>query len=246
MRAALRPARSGSLLALPVFLVGAAGRHPTAMAAALFCARASVSRLVRADRAGTLGGTVHADGTLAAPGRPPGLRPWLRRALGAGLTAAPRASGWGRTRWRGATRAATRQAKHGSEVSAATVRRWRQAMAWVWHRAQRVAQDDDPHRVARVARLRCPDAHGQAQAVMGCAEALDRPLRPKVGAAWRPQGTPEEGMPPGQTEQDSLAGARPRATGQRGHGLGPRNNPGVFRALWMRLAPTDPAPWVTR
>ena len=42
MLAALRRARYGSRLALHILLLCAAGRTPTAIAAALFCARSSV------------------------------------------------------------------------------------------------------------------------------------------------------------------------------------------------------------
>src|SRR6267143_6497014 len=55
MLAALRRARYGYLLALPVLLLCAAGRNPTEIAAFLFCSRSSVYRIVRAYRAGSLG-----------------------------------------------------------------------------------------------------------------------------------------------------------------------------------------------
>jgi Homeodomain-like domain-containing protein len=48
MRAALRRARYGYLLALHILLWCAAGRTPTAIAAVLFCSRSSVYRTVRA------------------------------------------------------------------------------------------------------------------------------------------------------------------------------------------------------
>ena len=47
MRAALRRARYGSLLALHVLLLCAAGRTPTEIAAVLCCSRSSVYRIVR-------------------------------------------------------------------------------------------------------------------------------------------------------------------------------------------------------
>jgi hypothetical protein len=91
MLAALRRARSGSLLAFHVFLLCAAGRPPTAIAAVWFGSRARVDRLVRLYHAKPLGGTVDADGHLAAPVRTTLLRPWLKRALTAWLPASPRA-----------------------------------------------------------------------------------------------------------------------------------------------------------
>jgi hypothetical protein len=54
MLAALRRARYGYLLALHILLLCAAGRHPTAIAAVLFCSRSSVYRIVRLYRAGDL------------------------------------------------------------------------------------------------------------------------------------------------------------------------------------------------
>jgi hypothetical protein len=48
MRAVLRRARYGSLLACHIFLLCAAGRTPTEIAAFLLCSRSSVYRIVRA------------------------------------------------------------------------------------------------------------------------------------------------------------------------------------------------------
>jgi len=48
MLAALRRARYGYLLALHILLWCAAGRHPTDIAAVLFCSRSRVYRTVRA------------------------------------------------------------------------------------------------------------------------------------------------------------------------------------------------------
>jgi hypothetical protein len=48
MRAILRRARYGSLLAFHSLRLCAAGRNPTEMAAFLFCARSRVYRIVRA------------------------------------------------------------------------------------------------------------------------------------------------------------------------------------------------------
>jgi hypothetical protein len=48
MRAVLRRTRYGSLLAFQSFLLCAAGRNPTEIAAFVFCSRSSVYRIVRA------------------------------------------------------------------------------------------------------------------------------------------------------------------------------------------------------
>jgi hypothetical protein len=131
-------------------------------------------------------------------------------------------------------------------VSADTVRRWRHEMGWVWKRAKLVAQDDAPHRIERLARLRFQSEHVQAHALMVCADARDIHLLPKVGAAWRPQGTQEEVLTPGTNEKHSRAGALHLATGKLLYGLGPRQNHGWFRDRVTLLDTTDPAPGVTR
>src|SRR5438876_420833 len=246
MRAILRRARYGYLLAFHIILLCAAGRNPTEIAAFLFCSRSSVYRIVRAYRTGSLGIRVDADGQLSIVVQTSVLMPWLTRALGALLKAAPRAYGWCRTRWSCATLAATLQATHGMEGSAETVRRWLHEIGWVWKRAKLVAKDDDPHRIERVARLRFHHEHLQAHAMMVCADELDRHLLPKVGAAWMPHGTQGEGMTPGKNEKHSLAGALHLATGKLSHCLGPRQNTGLFRDLLTLLDRTYPTPRMTR
>jgi len=54
MRAELRRARYGYLLALHLLLLCAAGRTPSEVARVLFCSRSSMYRILRAYRAGTL------------------------------------------------------------------------------------------------------------------------------------------------------------------------------------------------
>ena len=148
-RAILRRARYGYLLAFPSLLLCAAGRTPTEIAAFLFCSRSSGYRIVRAYHTGSLGIGIDHEGRLSIAVQTSVWMPWLTRALGAFLKAAPRADGWCRTRWSWATLAATLQTKPGIEVSAATVRRWLHEMGWVWQRAQLVAKDDDLRRIER-------------------------------------------------------------------------------------------------
>src|SRR5215467_10224742 len=246
MRAILRRARYGSLLAFHILLLCAVGRTPTEIAAFLFCSRSSVYRIVRASRTGSLGIRVDQEGRLSIAVQTTVLMPWLTRSLGALLQAAPRAYGWCRTRWSCATLAATLQAKHGIEVSAETVRRWRHELGGVWKRAKLVAKDDAPQRLDRLARIRFQDEHLPACALMVCADERDIHLLPKVGAAWMPQGTPVEVMTPGKNEKHSLAGALHLATGKLLSCLGPRKNNGLCRDLWTLLDTTSPAPGVTR
>ena len=241
MRAILRRARYGYLLAFHILLLCAAGRNPTEIAAFLFCSRSSVYRIVRAYRAGSLGIRVDPDGQLSIAVQTTRLDAVAHALPGALLKAAPRAYGWCRTRWSCATLAATLQAKHGIEVSAETVRRWLHEMGWVWKRAKLVAKDDDPHRIERLARIRFHHDNLQAHEVMVFADELDIHLLPKVGAAWMPQGTQEEIMTPGKNEKYYLAGALHLATGKVLYCLGPRKNNGLFRELLTLLDATYPA-----
>jgi transposase len=183
MRAALRRARSGYLLALHVLLLCAAGHTPTEIAPVLFCSRSSVYRIVRLYHAQQRGCTVDEDGPWAAPVRTPVLLPWIPRSLAALLKVPPRTSGWCRTRWSCAPWALALHAKHGLDGSAWTVRRWLHDLGWGWKRAKRVAKDNEPQRVERLARLRWQLEHLQAQEVLVCADELDIQLVPKVGAA---------------------------------------------------------------
>jgi hypothetical protein len=179
--AALRRARDGYVLALHLVLWGAAGRHPTDLAAVLFCSRSSGDRAVRASRAGTLDLEPDDDGRLRPPRRTTMLVPTWRRSRLALLKAPPRADGWCCPRWRGATRAATLQTNRGRTGSAETRRRGVHAGDGVWTRAPLVAKDDAPQRGERWARLRLvyePLPRGEAW--VG-ADDLDRHLWPTVG-----------------------------------------------------------------
>jgi hypothetical protein len=167
--------------------------------------------------------------------------PTRRRSRVARLKATPRAYGWGRTRWSGATLAVTRQTTRRGVISAETMRRWRHEIGWVWKRATRVATDDDPHRVERLARIRSifePLTRGEA---MVFADELDIPLWPKVGCAWMPHGTPVAIMTPGQHQKHDLAGALDLAMGTLHRGLGPRNTNALCRDLLACLEVCYPA-----
>jgi transposase len=220
--AVLRRARSGDLLALHILLWCATGHNPTEIAVVLFCSRSSVYRTVRADQEGRLCWEHDAPGRLIAPAHATGRLPTLQRSLLALLKAHPRAYGWCRTRWSGATLALTLHAKRGIAVSAETMRRWLHELGWVWTRATLVAKDNDPHRMARRARIRYVFEPLKRCEAMVFADELDIPLLPKVGCAWMPKGTQLAVMTPGQNQQHSLAGALDLATGTLLYCLGPR------------------------
>jgi DDE superfamily endonuclease/Winged helix-turn helix len=201
---------------------------------------------MRAYRAGALGLAYDAQGRLTPPGRTTVLLPARRRSLLALLKVAPRTHGWGRTRWSGATLALTREATRGIKVSAETMRRWVHEVGWVWKRATLVAQDDDPHRVNRLARIRFIYEPLRLGEVMVCADALDMHLLPKVGYAWMPRGTQLEVMTPGQKEKHALAGALDLSTGTVLHGLGPHKTNALCRDLLGHLEARYPAEQCTR
>jgi hypothetical protein len=161
--------------------VCAAGRKPTTIAAVLVCSRASVDRTGRASRAGTLPVEHDDQGRRVSPGHPTGLLPTLRRSLVARLKTPPRAYGWCRPRWSGATLALTRQTTRGLTVSAETRRRWVHAGGWVWKRTTLVAKDDAPYRVERLARLRFVDEPWRRGEAVVVAAARAMHLRPQVG-----------------------------------------------------------------
>jgi DDE superfamily endonuclease len=239
--AALRRARYGSLLTLPLVLLCAAGRNPTAIAAVRFCSRSRVYRTGRASHAGTLGLERDEAGRLSPSVRTSVLVPTRRRSLLALLKAPPQAYGWCRTRWSGATLAATFQATRGLTGSAETMRRWVHEVGWVWQRATLVATEDAPQRMARLARMRCVYERVPLWEALVCADDRDRHVRPKGGDAWMPQGPQVEVMTPGTHDKHDLAGALAPATGTRHHWVGPRNTNGRFRDLRPTLEAASPA-----
>src|SRR5262245_29411280 len=236
----LRRARYGHLLALHLLLLCAAGRTPTEIAAVLFCSRSTVYRVVRASRAGDLEwGEV--EGTGSSLAWRAGLAPTLSRSVLAILQAAPRACGWCRTRWSCATVALELQVRRGVAVSAETVRRWLHALGWEWKRAKLVAKDDDPQRVAKLARIRYAFEHLQAGMALFFADELDISLLPKVGYQWMPKGAQVEVLTPGTNEKRYLAGALDLATGRTQHCIWYRKTSGLFLDLLARLDRTYPA-----
>ena len=95
-----------------------------------------------------------------------------RRSLVALLKASPWAYGGCRTRWSCAPLALTWQAQRGVAVSAETMRRWLPEVGWVWQRPKLVAKDDDPHRMAQLARIRYVVARRKRCEAMVGADAL--------------------------------------------------------------------------
>jgi putative transposase len=244
MRAELRRARYGYLLALHLLLLCATGRTPSEVAAVLFCSRSSVYRIVRAYRAGTL--------TFDEGGERPTqqrrlrlLTPSLKRSVLALLKTASRALGWCRTRWSCATLAVELQVRRGIEVSAETMRHWLHELGWEWKRAKVVAKDDDPDRVRKLARIRLAFEQLRAGAALFFADELDINLLPKVGYQWMPKGEQVKVLTPGTNEKRYLAGALDLTTGTITHCVWYRKQTGLFLDLLDTLDRTHPAPLFT-
>jgi transposase len=234
MRAELRRARYGYLLALPLLLLCAAGRTPSEIAAVLFCSRSSVYRVVRAYRAGTL---TFADATeeVRQQRRLRFLTPSLKRSVQALLKTAPRAYGWCRTRWSCAALAVEVQVRRGVRVSAETLRHWLHDLGGEGKRAKGAAKDDDPQRVEKLARMRWAYEQLRVGTALFFADELDISLLPKVGYHWMPKGVQVEVLTPGTDTKRYLAGALDITTGTIPHGVWYRKTTGLFLALLNTL-----------
>jgi transposase len=227
MLAQLRAARYGHLLALHLLLLCAAGWTPSAIAAALFCSRSSVYRLVADYRAGHLDlGLVVA--TEAETIVPRSKRASLKRSLLTLIKRAPAAFGWCRTRWSCATLALELQTRRGVSVSQDTIRRWLHELGYVWKRARHVARDDDPARVTKLARIRSVIEGLLPTEVLFFADELDIHLLAKIGYEWMPKGTQVEVMTPGTNRKHYLAGALNYLTGRMLSVVGERKNRWLF------------------
>jgi transposase len=231
MLAELRRGRYGYLLALHVLLLCAAGRTPTEIATVLFCSRSSVDRIVSGYQAHALDSLIDNPAPEAV-----WLSPSLCRSLLALLKKVPSAYGWCRTRWSCATLAVQLQFQRGLVVSASTLRRWLHKLGWVWKRAQLVARDDDPERIAKLARIRHTHEILGKRAVLLFADELDIHLLPKVGYQWMPQGAAVPLVTPGQNQKHYLAGALEVKSGRMVHCVGVRKTNVLFRALLDGLA----------
>ena len=213
-RAELRRARRGHWLTLHIVLLLALHYSPSEIAAFLLCARSTVYRAARDWQAGDRGKTER----TGVPW-PACLPASAQRSLLALLQKTPAVYGWCRTRWSCATLALQLQTQRGIQVSAETVRRGLHALGWVWKRAKLVAQDSDPARASKRARIRRVYERLGPREVLLFADELDLHLLPKVGSQWMPRGTQVEVLTPGKNERRYLAGALDLRTGQVHHCL---------------------------
>ncbi len=224
MLAQLRAARYGHVLALHILLLCAKGRTPSEIASFLFCSRSSVYRTVAAYQSGQLDlGNPTAAQVEESSGANKPLSS-LHRSLLAILKCAPRTFGWCRTRWSCATMTAELKARRGLTVSPEKVRRWLHEVGYVWKRARHVAQDCDPERISKLARIRHIIEHLRPAEVLFFIDELDIHLLAKIGYEWMRQGTQTEVMTPGTNQKRYFAGALDYVTGKISHVVGERKN----------------------
>lgn len=240
MRAELRRARYGYLLALHLLLLCATGRTPSEVAAVLFCSRSSVYRIVRAYRAGTL--TFEEASEQGTRQRRRRLTPSLKRSVLALLKTAPRALGWCRTRWSCAALATELQIRCGIEVSAETIRHWLHELGWEWKRAKVAAKDDDPDRVRKLARIRLAFEQLCAGAALFLPMSWISICSPRSAIKWMPKGEQVAVLTPGTNAKRYLAGALDLSTGTITHCVWYRKQTGLFLDLLQPLDRTHPAP----
>jgi hypothetical protein len=237
--AAVRRARYGSVLALPLLVRGAAGRPPPEIAAVLCGSRSTVDRVVRASRAGDLQGLAEAAGLGNPRARRTGLPPcaarcWRvsrprrgRAAGGAPAGAGPRwpwrcGPGGGRSLGRGGAPRAPGGGLGGEAGPGG-------------------AKEDEPRRVEARARRRSAFAQWRAGPAPVFADEGDRSLLPQGGSPWLPPGAQGAGRTPGTTETRSVAGALDLTTGTTPHGGWDRQTPGRSLALLTTLDRESPA-----
>jgi hypothetical protein len=134
-----------------------------------------------------------------------------------------------------------RQARRGLVVSGEAVRRWLPESGWEGERAKLIAQDDDPQRGAKLARIRSAFEQVRVGVALLFADELASSLLPPAGSQWRPEGAPVELMPPATNEKRSLAGALGLSAGTIAHCVWYRKTTGLFLDRLATLDRTYPA-----
>jgi transposase len=173
------------LLRLHILLLLSQGRSPTEIADWLLCSRSSIYEAAVCWRQGWRPDQrQQADASSVIR-----LAPSLRRSWLALLQKSPRVDGWCRPRGSCVTLAMSLQARRGIQVSAETRRRWWHGLGWRWKRSKLAAQDQDPARAAKLARLRLVAETLRPRQALLFADELDISLLPKSGYQWMPKGT---------------------------------------------------------
>jgi putative transposase len=226
------------LLRLHILLLLAQRRSPTEIADWLLCSRSSIYEVAVCWRQGWRPWPDECEQETASSLC---LAPSLRRSLLALLTKSPAADGWCRTRWSCATLALSLQARRGIQVSAQAVRRWLHGLGWRWKRSKLSAQDNDPERATKLARIRLAAEALRPRRALLCADEWDMALLAQRGYPWMPKGTQVEVLTPGQNEKHYAAGAWNFRTGTVHSRFGPRKTNPLFRGLLDSLERRDPA-----
>jgi len=237
----LRAARYGYVLALHILLLCAQGRTPSEIATFLFCSRSSVYRVVAAYRRGERWLS-----EAVTEGTAPRRMSSLQRSLCALIKRAPMTLGWCRTRWSCAALALELHTRRGVRISRETVRRWLHELGYAWKRARHVARDDDPERVAKLARIRSIIEGLRPSEALFFADELDIHLLAKIGYEWMAKGTQVEVMTPGTNRKHYLAGALNYLTGKMLAVTAERKNRWLFIDLLRLLDRRCPATKFTR
>jgi transposase len=234
LRQQLHRARWGGWLTLHILLLLSQQRSPTAIADWLFCSRSTVYAAAWAWQQGRRPWE-------GSSGLPAALSPTRQRSLLSLLQKAPSLYGWCRTRWSCASLAETLGQRRGWRVSAETVRRWLHALGWRWKRTKLATKDNDPDRVAKLARIRRLWEGLSSRQALLFADELDIQLLPKSGYQGMKKGTQVKVLTPGKNEKRYLAGAWDVRTGQVHHCVWASKTNALFRALLESLEAAYPA-----
>jgi transposase len=172
--------------------------------------------------------------------------PSLKRSLLSLIKRAPASFGWCRTRWSCATLALELHARRKVKVSRESIRRWLHEAGYVWKRAQHVARDDDPERIAKLARIRIIIEGLLSSEALFFAAELDIHLLAKIGSEWMEKGTQTAVMTPGMNRKHYLAGALNYVTGKLLCVIAERKDRWLFIDLLKLINRRGPAAKCTR
>jgi transposase len=234
LRRELRSHLRGRLLALAIVLLLSLGLPIALITQVLFCSRRTVCR-ARAHWLEQTGPFAPAPDAPAAPSASCPLNGAEQRRLRSWLKNAPAAFGWCRSRWSCEALARTWAEVCGRAVSAETVRRWLHALGLRWKRTKPAAQDNDPERASKLARILLLWQNLGPREAMLWADELDLHLLAKPGYQWMEKGTQTEIVTPGKNEKRYLAGAWDIRTGRVQHCIWYEKRAGLFVDLLTQL-----------
>jgi transposase len=203
-KALLRECRRGSdpdrRLRAHILLLLDDGHSWALIAAVLFTSASTINRWRRRYLGGGL------DAVLSHPARRrPGWWPALVVRMVVSLT--PGDFGFVRSRWTCEAVAVVLEEEHRLPVSRETVRRWLHGGGLVYRRPRPVLGPEDPHRSAKLRKLRRLLARLPADEVAVFEDEVDINTNPKIGAMWMRRGEQAEVVTPGNNVKRYLAGS---------------------------------------